>query len=513
MNLIIKNGTVINAGGRYVTDVAVSGGKITAVEKDIAPGEHDRQTKIVDASGLLVLPGAVDVHTHFELPIGDIWSADDFFAGTRAAACGGVTTIMDFVTPEKNEGLLEALKKRKKTADAKACIDYGLHMGISGLNDCVLPETAEVKAGLNDRLLAEMAEVKAAGVSSFKVFMTYASRLTVDELRRTLARAREINALMMVHAEDHEALEANRAVFIASGKTDVWHHYLSRPEAVEAKAVEKAVDLAKETGAKLYIVHLACAEGLKAVEIAQREGYPIYAETCPQYLNFTNEVYKRPDGRNFVCSPPMKGEESQSALWESVCQGDGKTGDSGKTGDRPLSYSNGRIRQGSVPCLTAVPCLTVPCLTVAAPIGINTLATDHCPFQTFEKDRGIGDFTKTPNGVMGVENLYPYMLSEANKGRLTFERVIELCSANPARIFGCEAKGAIAEGFDADIVLYDQTKDFTVSQKNMHSEVDYTIWEGTKLRGYPVRVYSRGKLIYKNGEFLGKPGHGRFIAT
>ena len=314
MKTLIRNGTVINADGRRKADVAVVGGKIAAVDENIDPEQHDTQTEIVDASGLLVLPGSIDVHTHFELSFGDrstpgtyFSSADDFFTGTRAAACGGVTTIMDFVTPEKNESLLEALEKRKKTADAKTCIDYSLHMGITELND---------------RILEEMAEVKAAGVSSFKVFMTYAFMLSDYEFKRTLTRAKEVNALIMVHAEDHEALEAKKTQFIAEGKTDAWHHYLSRPEEVEAEAVKKAIKLAKETGGTLYIVHLACAEGLKAVEEAQKEGYPIYAETCPQYLNFTSDVYKRPDGINFICSPPIKGKESQTALWQSICRQD-----------------------------------------------------------------------------------------------------------------------------------------------------------------------------------------------
>jgi len=461
MNLLIKNGTVINAGGRCTTDVAIENGKVILISKNIDPGDHDPQCEIVDASGLFVLPGAIDVHTHFDLSFGEFSSADGFYTGTRAAACGGVTTVMDFVTPEKNESLIEALEKRKKLADAKVCIDYGLHMGISELNG---------------RVLDEMVEVKAAGVSSFKVFMTYAFRLADDEFGRTLSRAKEIDALVMVHAEDHDLLEANRAVFIAAGKTDAWHHYLSRPEAVEAKAVEKAIELAKETGAKLYIVHLACAEGLKAVEKAQKEGYPIYAETCPQYLNFTYDVYKRPDGRNFVCSPPIKGRDSQNALWQ-ACQGDGSP-------DTLEDFT----------------------------IGINTIATDHCPFQSYDKDRGINDFTKIPNGVMGVENLYPYMLSEANKGNISFERVVELCSANPAKIFGLTpAKGSISPGSDADIVLYDPKKEFTVTLENMHSNLDYTIWEGTKLKGYPVKTYSRGNLIYSNGLFTGKPGRGRYI--
>jgi len=449
MNLLIKNGTVINANGRCVADVAVGNGKIISVENNIKP---EARTEIVDASGLLVLPGAVDVHTHFELSFGDAFcSADDFFTGTRAAACGGVTTVIDFVSPGRGENLAAALKNRREQADNKVCIDYGLHMGLNGVDN---------------QVLNEMQEVTALGVNSFKAFTTYVFKLTENEFLRTLTRAKELNALVMIHAETHEELEANKKKFIAEGKTDAWHHYLSRPEEVEAKAVKNVINLAKRTGATIYIVHLACAEGLKAVMEAYNEGYPVYAETCPQYLNFTCDVYKRPDGRNFVCSPPIKGQESKDVLWQGIING-----------------------------------------------GINTVATDHCPFNISEKDLGKDDFTKIPNGVMGVENIYPYMLSEANKGRLLYERVVELCSSNPAKIFGlAPAKGSVAPGSDADIVLYDPEKEFTVTQKNMHSSIDYTIWEGIKFKGYPIRTYSRGSLVYKDGEFLGKAGNGRFIS-
>ncbi|MCL2821225.1 MAG: dihydropyrimidinase [Oscillospiraceae bacterium] len=463
MNLLIKNGTVINAGGSSAADVAVDGGKIISVGPDIEPGV---QTEVVDASGLLVLPGAVDVHTHFELDFGWAFrSADDFYNGTKAAACGGVTTVIDFVTPEKGESLIEALDKRKALADPKVCIDYSLHMGLSEVND---------------KILDEMGDVITHGVPDFKIFTTYAFRLTDDEFIRTLTRAKELNSLVMIHAEDHEELEAKRVRFISEGKTDAWYHYLSRPEEVEAKSVKNVIELAKKTGATIYIVHLACAEGLKAVEEAQRQGYPIYAETCPQYLHFTSDVYKRPDARNFVCSPPIKGQESQDALWAAVKQGDRYS----------VSFSRNETEYLS------------PCFTVA---------TDHCPFNSSDKDYGKDDFTMIPNGVMGVENLYPYMLSKANEGQISFERAVELCSANPARIFKLSPrKGAIEAGADADIVIYDPGKNFTISQKNMHSTIDYTIWEGTKLKGYPIKTYTRGNLIYNNGEFTGKPGHGRF---
>jgi len=447
MDLLIKNGVIVNSNGRYQGDVAVKSGKIAAVGLNITP---EAGTEVVDASGLLVLPGGMDVHTHLELPVPNTTSADDFFSGTRAAACGGVTTIIDFVGQGKGEKFLDAIKARNDLAAPKVCIDYGFHLAITDLTDTALDE---------------MADAVDMGVTSFKVFMTYAFGITDGVFYKVLRRSKEVGALVLVHAENHDCLEILKTEYIAAGKTDAWHHYLSRPEFVEAEADIRAIELAKSVGAPLYIVHLACEGGMKAVEKARRKGYPIFAETCPQYLNFTCDVYKRPDARNFVCSPPIKAQKSQDAIWNGIKNG-----------------------------------------------NIVTVATDHCPFQSHEKDWGKDNFTKIPNGVMGIENNYPYMLSEANKGRITFERAVELCATNPARLFGAApAKGVIAPGSDADIVLYDTAKDFTISQKNMHSTVDYTIWEGVQLKGYPVRTYSRGALVYKDGAFLGKAGHGRFI--
>ena len=446
LDLLVKNGTIINADGRKNADIAVRDGKIVSVE-DGAIGEN---TEVVDATGLLILPGGVDVHTHFELPVGKTQSADDFEAGTRAAACGGVTSVIDFVMPENGERLSDALAKRRNFADKKVCIDYALHMGLTYFNDAVS---------------GEMEDVVRNGITSFKVFMTYDFRVDNNELLGVMKRVKELNGLVLVHAEDHDELNLLREKFITEGKTDAWYHYLSRPESAESKGVETAIELAKRSKANLFIVHLACDEGLAALEKARAEGYSIYAETCPQYLYFTNEVYKRPDRHNFVCSPAIKGEQSKDALWKGVKSG-----------------------------------------------SIFSIGTDHCPFNLAEKDWGINDFTKIPNGVMGVENSYPLILNEANKGHISFERAVELCSSNPAKLFGLSAeKGAIKEGADADIVLYDPNKNFTISQSNMHSNVDYTIYEGFSVTGYPVRTYSRGELLYKNGEFLGKPGRGKYL--
>jgi len=458
MDILFKNGTVINSKKRCVADVAVEDGKIIKMEPDITPGHN---TQVIDCRKLLVLPGAVDAHVHFELPLligaDDIpyRSADDFFTGTRAAACGGVTTVIDFVSPGEGESLPDALEKRKDVA-VKACIDYSLHVGLSRINDAVL---------------SEMEAVRKAGITSFKVFMTYSQRVDDDEFLKVLKRSRELDSLVMVHAESHEELEALREDFVKQGKTDAWYHYLSRPEFVEAKGVERAIELALKAEASLYIVHLACKGGMKAVKNvqdslkAQGSGQKIYAETCPQYLHFTSEVYKQYDGYKFVCSPAIKGEASREALWEAVKDG-----------------------------------------------SIGAIATDHCPFMLAEKANGADNFTNIPNGVMGTEIFYPYMLSQAGKGIISYERAVELCCFNPSEIFKLSPnKGIIAVGADADIVLYDPNKDSIVSAKNSHGAGDYTIWEGVVLKGYPIQTYSRGKPVFKDGKFIGKRGYGRFL--
>ncbi len=447
LDTIIKNGTIITAGETYPADLGIADGRIVCIGRDLS----DAGAEVVDAAGKYVLPGAIDGHVHLETPVGSFVSADDYRSGPAAAACGGVTTVFDFAVQGKGQGLVEAVAERIAAFKAQACIDFSFHTAITDLTPLVLDEFAESVA---------------FGVPSFKLYMVYKD-LMVDDgvLAEALERSAATGALVAVHAENPAIIERRTARLLAEGKTGAWHHYESRPEFVEAEAIKRAIHLAKVFQAPLYIVHLACAEGLAEVTKARDEGYAIYAETCPQYLHFTKEVYQRPDGRNFVCSPPIKGAKSRAALWEGIRRGD-----------------------------------------------IMTVATDHCPFQSFEKDYGQDDFTKIPNGCMGIENLYPYMLSAANRGRISFSKAVEVCAANPAQIFGCAPqKGTIAVGSDADIVVYDPAKRFVISQANMHSRVDYTIWEGVELQGYPVRVFSRGRLVYRDGEFLGEPGWGNFV--
>ncbi|HPR79345.1 MAG TPA: dihydropyrimidinase, partial [Candidatus Limiplasma sp.] len=408
---------------------------------------------VVDAEGKYVLPGGIDAHTHLAMPFGGTVSADGYLAGTRAAACGGVTTVFDYPMQKKGMGILEIVEKRRAMCDPEACVDYAFHCIVTDLN--------------GGSLLDEFQAAADYGITSFKCFFVYKKEgMMVDDATfiKVLLKAREVGAITNLHAENPDVIDMNIEQFRREGKTSAWYHYLSRPEWVEAEADKRAVHWAKSVNAPLYIVHMADKEGLEAAVEAKRGGAPIYIETCPQYLEFTCDVYKRPDGRNFVCSPPMKGEESREALWKAVADG-----------------------------------------------SIDTVATDHCPFQSYEKDWGKDDFTKIPNGCAGVENLYPYMLSAANEGKITFPRAVQLCAANPAKIFGCASKGSLTVGKDADIVLYDPEKTFTISVKNMHSDYDHTIWGGKTLKGYPVQTYVRGKLVYKDGEFTGTPGYGQFV--
>ena len=446
MDLIIKNGTIVTSTEMFKADIAVKDGKIVSVGENLPT---DGCANVVDAAGKLVLPGAIDAHTHLAMPFGGTISSDDYFAGTRAAACGGTTTVFDSVLQDFDENMVDSIKRRDALCAPDAAVDYAFHVGVK-----------DVHGGLLD----SMKDAVDYGVPSFKVFMVYDFGVKDGVFYEVLKKSKEIGALINVHAENNEMVNMLTEKYISEGKGSAWYHYMSRPEFVEAEADSRAIAWAKSLNAPLYIVHLANADGVDYVTKAKAEGFEIYAETCPQYLHFTSDVYKREDGRNFVCSPPMKGQASQDALWAAIKRGD-----------------------------------------------IDTVATDHCPFLQAEKDWGKDDFRKIPNGCAGIENMYPYMLAKANEGVIPFTKAVELCSANPARIFGCKTKGSLAVGKDADIVIYDPEKDFTITQQSMHSDCDHTIWEGVSLHGYPVQTYSRGRLVYDNGEFKGERGWGKFI--
>jgi dihydropyrimidinase len=455
LDLLIKNGTIVTAESTFKADIAIKDGKILSVGQGLKPLKG---TEVVDAKGKLVLPGAIDGHTHLAMPFGGTISSDDYYTGTRSAACGGTTTVFDFVLQAKGENMLDAVKRRDAIAAPDAAVDYSFHVGVCDVT--------------TSDLLDSMEDAVKYGIPSFKVFMVYDFGVDDGSFYQVLQKAAKIGALVGVHAENRDVNNVLVKQYLAEGKTDAWWHYMAKNEEVEGEADVRAINLAKMAGTSLYIVHLADKQGVDAVIKARDEGYPIFAETCPQYLYFTKEVYKRERGRDFVCSPPMKGKESQDAIWEAIKSGD-----------------------------------------------IATIATDHCPFTQAEKDWGItkkdgtpGNFTTIPNGCAGIENMYPYILSEANKGRISFSKAVELCATNPSKLFGCDhLKGALRPGLDADIVIYDPKKNVTIKNSEMHGNLDHTIWEGASIKGYPVATYSRGKLVYKDGEFVGQKGYGKLV--
>ena len=449
-DLIIRGGKVITAEQQFFADVAVKEGRIAAL---LMPGWEAEAASTVSAEGKYVLPGAIDLHTHLALPFGGTTTTDDYESGTRAALCGGTTMVFDYATPQNHdEPLADFIRKRREMADAQVCSDYAFHLVLSNPDQSTL-----------DQLPAIVED----GISSFKVYTVY-DGLMVDDgfFYRLLCTCRDIGGLVCVHAENRDMIDTFISEYRSAGKLSPWWHYMSRREFVEAEADIRCIHWAEAAQAPLYIVHLANRQGVEALRAARTRGSDILAETNALYLRYNCDVYKRDDARIFVCSPPIKGEESRLALWDA-------------------------LRDGT----------------------LDTVATDHCPFTQEEKDWGIDDFTKIPNGCDGVETRYPYLLSEANRGNISFEKVVETCCTNPARIFGCAPqKGTIAPGSDADLVIYDPAKQVTVTNSLLHGKGDHTVWEGTELSGYPVQTFVRGTCVYDNGTFLGKAGFGNYIA-
>ena len=455
MDLLIKNGTIVTAESSFKGDIAVTDEKITEIALNIEP---TADAEVVDAEGKLVLPGAIDGHTHLAMEFGGTVSTDDYYTGTRSAACGGTTMVFDFAIQKAGESMVDTIKRRDAMAAPDACIDYSFHIGVA---DITTPE-----------LFNSMEECVKMGVPSMKVFMVYDFGVDDGTFFRVLKNSKKIGAIIGVHAENRDVNNALIEEYLSEGKTEAWWHYMAKNESVEGEADVRAINLAKMADAALYIAHLGDRQGMEAVTKAQQEGYPIFAETCPQYLHFTKDVYKEERGRDYVCSPPMKDQDSQDAVWEGVKNG-----------------------------------------------SITTLATDHCPFLQSEKDWGItkpdgtpGNFTTIPNGCAGIENMYPYILGKATDGIISYERAVEISASNPAKLFGCEdQKGSLTVGKDADIVIYDPTKNVTIKNEEMHGQLDHTIWEGVEVHGYPVATYSRGKLVFKDDEFVGEKGYGKRV--
>ncbi len=454
MRRLFQGGTLVTAEGMYKADLLTDGEKIAAIGVNL-PADG---AQIVDVSGKLLLPGAIDAHTHLDCICSGIPTSDDYYTGTRAAACGGVTTVIDYLLQIKGEPLPDTLAKRVPMATEKAAVDFAFHIGVSDLST---PE-----------MLNSLKGAVAAGVSSFKAYMVYDFGLSDEWLYRLLTETAKIGALTTVHTENRGMIDARVKEYLAAGETEPWWHYRSRSEEVAAEATCRVIALAKAAKAPLYIVHVTDEDSVAAVTEARDAGQPVFAETCPQYLNFTSDVYREPRGQDYVCSPAIKGLASQIALWAALRRGD-----------------------------------------------ISTVATDHCPFTAAQKDYGIrlpdgrpGDFTTIPNGCDGVETLYPYLLTQANLGRIPFARVAEVCAANPARLFGlADRKGALRPGLDADVAVFDPKVDGVVRASELHGNLDHTIWENTALHGRIVATYLRGEPVYERGVFTGARGGGRFL--
>jgi dihydropyrimidinase len=451
--VLIQNGTVVNADSTARADVLIEAGII----KEVRPGipANSVQT-VVDATGLLLLPGGIDAHTHLDMPFGGTNSADDFLTGTRAAAIGGTTTIVDFAIQARGTKMRTALDTWWKKAEGKACIDYGLHMIVTDLDD----------AGLED-----MDDMVREGVASFKLFMAYPNLLMVDDatIFRAMRQTAKNGALICMHAENGSVIDVIVQQALAEGKTAPIYHALTRPTRAEAEAVHRAIALAEMAGVPVYIVHLSSEDALNQVREARDRGLPAFAETCPQYLLLSLEdvADKGWEGAKYVFTPPLREKRNQPKLWEGLRKD-----------------------------------------------NLQVVSTDHCPF-CFEDQKALGkdDFTKIPNGGPGIENRLQLLHHHGvGLGNLTLQRFVELVSTAPARIFGMyPKKGVLAVGSDADIVLWDPTAAHTISAATHHMRVDYSMFEGFKVRGNARDVYSRGELIVSKGEFIGKPGRGQYL--
>jgi dihydropyrimidinase len=458
MRTLISGGTVVNASGPFAADVLVDGEIIAAL---VAPGSSDSLSwresadRVIDATGHYVIPGAVDGHTHMEMPFGGTHSVDTFETGTRAAAFGGTTTIIDFAIQSKGKSLREGLDAWHAKADGKCAIDYGFHMIVSDVTDSSLKEM--------DLVVDE-------GVTSFKLFMAYPGVFysTDGEILRAMQQASSNAATIMMHAENGIAIDVLVAQALARGEGDPRFHGLTRPSLLEGEATHRAIQLARVAGAPLYIVHLSAAEALEEVVSARDRGQSVFAETCPQYLFLSDADLAREgfEGAKFVCSPPLRSEKTHADLWRGL-----------RTDD------------------------------------LSVVSTDHCPFCFKEqKELGLGDFSKIPNGIPGVEHRLDLIFQGVDQGEISLERWVEVTSTTPARLFGLfPKKGLIAPGSDADLVLYDPKATQTFSAATHHMNVDYSAYEGMSVVGKATTVLSRGSVVIENDQYVGRPGAGQFL--
>ena len=450
---LIQGGTVVTAADTYAADIGISGGRITAIAQQL-PRETARQ--VLSAQGLYVMPGGIDVHTHLDMPFGGTTSADDFESGTIAAAFGGTTTLIDFAIQYKGQTLRTAFDTWMKKAERKATIDYAFH--------CIITDLPDARLDDMDALVRE-------GVSSFKLFMAYPGVFMLEDalIFKAMSQAARNGALICMHAENGGVIDVIVQRALAEGKTAPKYHALTRPTTAEAEATGRSIALAEMAGAPVYIVHLSCNEALEKVREARDRGLPVYAETCPQYLFLSLENMDVPgfEAAKYVFTPPLREKWHQEKLWAGL-----------------------------------------------AADHLQAVSTDHCPFCYKEqKEMGKGDFTKIPNGGPGIEHRLSLVFTGGVHGkRFSLNRFVELVSTTPAKLFGLyPRKGTIAVGTDADLILFDPNKEEIISAKTHHMKVDYSMFEGIRVKGVPRQVLVGGRLVIDNGKFVGKPGQGQFL--
>jgi dihydropyrimidinase len=452
--VLLANGTVLDVDGERAASVRTGrDGRIADVGAHLVaePGEA-----VVDCAGRLVVPGGIDVHTHLHLPVGNVRVSDDFDTGTRAAAIGGTTTVVDYVTAYRGEEPLDALATWRAWAEP-ACVDYGLHMTFTER----VPE----------RVVADCVE---AGVTSFKLYMAYPELLQVDDdvILDVMRMATRHGGLVTLHCEDGGAIEALRRQALAAGRTDVLEHALTRPAMLEGEAVTRAAALAERAGASMYAVHLSSAQAISAVREARERGVDVLAETCPQYLYLDTAKLAGPDGESFVCTPPLRDPWHAEELWHGLTHG-----------------------------------------------HVHTVATDHCPFTVADRRAGMQarpdgfrDFTEIPSGLPGIETRLGLVWAGVAAGRITRADWVRLCAEAPARTFGMwPAKGNLRVGADADVVVWDPARAQSLAAGALHMAVDHSPYEGMEVTGWPELVLSRGDVVARDGTFVGEPARGRFL--
>ncbi|HXI79974.1 MAG TPA: dihydropyrimidinase [Verrucomicrobiae bacterium] len=454
MRTLISNGTVVTAEGSQQADVLVDGETIAQIGRGLA-GAGIAADETIDAAGRWVIPGGIDVHTHMELPFGGTFAKDTFETGTRAAAFGGTTTVVDFAVQSRGKSLREGLDAWHAKAEGNAVADYGFHM---------------IMSDVTDDSLAEMDGLVAEGVPDFKLFTAYPGVFYSDDgaIFRAMQRTAKNGGLIMMHAENGMAIDVVAADEVAAGRTDPYYHGVARYPIFEGEATNRVIRLAEAAGVPVYIVHLSARDALNAVREARDRGAMTFAETCPQYLFLSLEDMRNGfDGAKFVCSPPLRPADHQADLWTGLVKDD-----------------------------------------------LQLVSTDHCPFDFHgQKELGRGDFRKIPNGLPGVEDRVD-LLHDGGVvgGRITRERWVEIVSTAPAKLFGMyPRKGAVAVGSDADLVVYDPNATRTISAKTHHMDVDYSCYEGRQVRGRSDIVLSRGSVVVRDGAFVGRKGHGRFV--